>query len=347
MHVPDGFLDLSTSIATGAISIGTLALAARKSSSELREAGVPLAGLTAVFVFAAQMVNFPVAAGTSGHLLGGALAAVLVGPWTGILCLTVVLGVQALFFADGGLTALGTNVLLMGIVTVLVGYGVAKAALWVLPKKPASAVPAGAIGALVSVPASAAVFVALYSVGGAVPIPLGTLLAAMLGWHLVIGIGEAAITGAVLAAVVATRPDLVYLVRHLRPTLVQIDADGTEHAVRPAAASARSATGRPALGRDWLAGALGVTAVIAGVASLFASGSPDGLEHVAQLLGFDRSAADHAGAALPTADYAISGLGAWSTGLAGLLGVLVVGLIAWALFRLLTPAPASRELVSR
>src|SRR5215218_6474919 len=124
MHVPDGFLDAPTSVATGAVAAAGIAVALRGARRELDDRTAPLAGLVATFIFATQMITFPVASGTSGHLLGGALAAVLVGPYTGLLCMAVVFLVQCLLFADGGITALGTNILLMGIVTVLVGYGV-------------------------------------------------------------------------------------------------------------------------------------------------------------------------------------------------------------------------------
>lgn len=209
MHVPDGFLDLPVSAATGAVAIAGVALALRGARRELDERTAPLAGLVATFVFAAQMVNFPVGAGTSGHLIGGALAAVLVGPWTATLVLTVVTVVQALLFADGGLTALGTNVVLLAIVAVWVGWGVARLVSRVLPNTPRSVIWSGAAGALVSVPAAAAVFTFLFAVGGAVAVPLESLLPTMLGVHTVIGVGEALITAGVLAAVVASRPDLV------------------------------------------------------------------------------------------------------------------------------------------
>ena len=124
MHVPDGFFDAPTSVATGVVAAGAVAVALRKARNELDERTAPMAGLVAAFIFATQMLNFPVGAGTSGHLLGGALAAILVGPWTAILCMSTVLLVQALLFADGGLTALGTNIMLMGVVTVAVGWAV-------------------------------------------------------------------------------------------------------------------------------------------------------------------------------------------------------------------------------
>ncbi|GAA3612320.1 hypothetical protein GCM10022199_15260 [Marihabitans asiaticum] len=163
----------------------------------------------AVFVFAAQMLNFPVGVGVSGHLLGGALAAVLAGPWVATLAVTVVLIVQALVFADGGLTALGTNVLLMAVVGVWVGWAVFVAVRALLPRTTAMVPVAAAVAALVSVPATAAVFTGLFAIGGEAPVDLGTMLSLMLGWHAVIGIGEAIITFLAVSAVIATRPDLV------------------------------------------------------------------------------------------------------------------------------------------
>ena len=214
MHVPDGFLNLPTSIATAAVAAGGVALALRGARRELDERTTPLAGLAATFVFAAQLVNFPVAAGTSGHLIGGALAAVLVGPWTATLCLTVVLMVQALLFADGGVTALGTNIVLMGLVSVWAGWGVFALARAVLPRRAGSVAAAAAIGAFLSVPAAALTFVGLFVVGGAVPVPVGTLVAAMTGVHALIGVGEAIITALVVSAVVRVRPDLVHGAGH-------------------------------------------------------------------------------------------------------------------------------------
>jgi cobalt/nickel transport system permease protein len=219
MHVPDGFLTAPVSVATGVVAAGSLAYAIRGARSELDEKAAPMAGLVAAFIFAVQMMNFPVGAGTSGHLLGGLLAAVLVGPYTGALCVTVVLIVQALLFADGGLTALGTNVVLMALVTALGAYAVFRGLVAVLPKNRTGVVTASGVAALVSVPLSALVFVGLYAVGGAVDLDLGTLIAAMLGVHVLIGIGEALITVAVIGAVMSARPDLVYGARHLTPEL--------------------------------------------------------------------------------------------------------------------------------
>jgi cobalt/nickel transport system permease protein len=138
------------------------------------------------------------------------LAAVLVGPWTGVLCLTTVLLVQALFMADGGITALGTNITLMGIVGVVVGWLVFVAVRAVLPKRLSLVAPAAAVGALVSVPVAATVFTLLFAIGGTAPVATSTVLTAMVGWHSLIGLGEAVITFLVVGSVVAVRPDLVY-----------------------------------------------------------------------------------------------------------------------------------------
>jgi cobalt/nickel transport system permease protein len=215
MHVPDGFLDAPTSLATAGVAAVAVAIALRGARREVDDRIAPLAGLVATFVFATQMLNFPVAGGTSGHLMGGALAAVLVGPYTGLLCLTVVLAVQSLLFADGGITALGTNVVLMGVVTVVAGYVAFRGVQLLLPRRLSMVAPAAAIGALVSVVLSAATFVGLYAVGGAVPIPLDTLLAAMVGVHTLIGVGEAVITFLVVASIVSVRPDLVHGARRV------------------------------------------------------------------------------------------------------------------------------------
>ena len=216
MHVPDGFLDAPTSVATAAVAAGGVALALRGARRELDERTAPLAGLTAAFVFAVQMVNFPVGAGTSGHLMGGVLAAVLVGPWTAVLCMTVVLVVQALLFADGGLTALGTNVTLLGLVAIAVGWAVFRLLTAVLPTTRGGVLAAAGTAALVSVPVAALAFVGLFAVGGVADVAVGTVAAAMGGVHVLIGLGEAAITVAVVGAVLAVRPDLVHGARALR-----------------------------------------------------------------------------------------------------------------------------------
>jgi cobalt/nickel transport system permease protein len=210
MHVPDGFLDAPTSVATGVAAVGCVGVALVGARRELDDRTAPMAGLVAAFIFATQMLTFPVASGTSGHLLGGALAAVLVGPFTAVLCMSVVLIVQSLLFADGGITALGTNILLMGVTTVVVGWLVFRLLQAVLPGK-LSFVPLRAgFAALVSVPAAAVLFVVLYEIGGTADIPLDHLAVAMVGVHVLIGIGEAVITFLAVASIIAVRPDLVY-----------------------------------------------------------------------------------------------------------------------------------------
>lgn len=218
MHIPDGFFDAGTSLSAGAAAAGGLTVAVRKTASFLEDKQVPLAGLVAAFVFAAQMLNFPVAAGTSGHLIGAVLAAVLVGPWAGALCLSVVLLVQALF-ADGGLTALGLNIVNLAFAAGLGGYVVFAAARRVLPARPTGVIVAAGIGAFVSVVAAAAAFVVEYAIGGAGDVSIVTVARAMLGVHALIGIGEAAITMATVGMVLSVRPDLVHGARALAPAL--------------------------------------------------------------------------------------------------------------------------------
>ncbi|WP_392542073.1 energy-coupling factor ABC transporter permease [Oryzobacter telluris] len=220
MHVPDGFLDATTSVATLAVAgVAVAGSLARAAKEEVDDRTAPLAGLVAVFVFASQMLNFPVGAGTSGHLIGAVLAAVLVGPATATLCLTVVLAVQAFLFADGGVSAIGSNVLLMGVVAVWVGYGAFRVALALLPTRVWSVPVAAGVGAFVSVPGAALAFVGLYAVGGAVPIPLSTFALTMGGWHVLIGLGEALITVFAVSSILAARPDLVRGARGTLPAL--------------------------------------------------------------------------------------------------------------------------------
>lgn len=215
MHVPDGFIDLPVSLAALLVAAGILAIAVVKARADLDDRTAPLAGLSAVFIFAAQMVNFPVGAGTSGHLIGAALAAILVGPWAGMLVLTVVLTIQALLFADGGLSALGINVVNLAIVAVLVGWVVFRLGVRFVGTPAGAGVVAGVAGFL-SVPAAAMSFVAEYALGGTAPVSLEAVAAAMGGVHLLIGVGEGIITGLVVSAVVASRPDIVVGLRGSR-----------------------------------------------------------------------------------------------------------------------------------
>jgi cobalt/nickel transport system permease protein len=219
MHVPDGFIDAPTLIVADVIAIGGVAYAVRQGAKELDDKHVPLAGLVAAFIFAVQMLNFPVASGTSGHLLGGVLAAVLVGPWLGVLAVSVVLFVQALLFADGGLTALGLNITLMAVIAGLGGYAIFRALRGVLPKSTTGVVVASGIAAGLSVVLAAAGFTIAYEFGGQGSASTGTVFAAMVGVHTLIGIGEGIITALTVGAVMATRPDLVYGARDLEPTI--------------------------------------------------------------------------------------------------------------------------------
>ena len=210
MHIPDGFIDIPTSAAFGTLTLAGTAIALKKAKTEVDDRTAPMAGLTAVFIFAVQMLNFPVAAGTSGHLLGGALAMVLVGPYAASLAITVVLGVQALLFADGGLTALGLNVFNLSVIAVLVSFLVFKLMVKLLPKTKSAIPLAAGIAAFVSVPISASAFTLQYAIGGNGTAPVETVFIAMFSTHLLIGIGEAVITMLTVSAILASRSDLVY-----------------------------------------------------------------------------------------------------------------------------------------
>lgn len=217
MHVPDGFLDAPTSLATGAVAVLGVGICLRRARAELDERTVPLAGLVAAFVFAAQMFTFPVAAGTSGHLLGGALATLLVGPWVGALCVSVVLVVQAVLFADGGLTALGANICLMALLTCAVAHLVVTVGTRALPHGRSWVLAVSFSAALLSVPVAALGFALLFGIGGTTDVPLGTLAVAVGGVHVLIGLGEAVITAFTVSSVLAVRPDLVRAARTLLP----------------------------------------------------------------------------------------------------------------------------------
>ncbi|MFH8403586.1 energy-coupling factor ABC transporter permease [Streptomyces sp. NPDC018019] len=360
MHVPDGFIDAPVSAAAGVLAAAAVAVSLRGARRELGAHGpgqdgtgqdgpdtapgaertAPLAGLVAAFIFAVQMLNFPVAAGTSGHLLGGALAAILVGPYTGVLCVSVVLLMQGVLFADGGLTALGVNITDMAVVTVLVAYGIFRGLVKVLPRGRRAVTVATFVAAAASVPAAAVAFTGLYALGGTTDVPLGTVFAAMTGVHVLIGLGEAAITALTVGAVLAVRPDLVYGARGLseplqlrsspvaRPaaqTTAREDAGEPEpkpeREPEPAAAP-RPVAARRTTRRLWLAG-VAVALVCAGGLSYYASTSPDGLEKVAQDQGLDAKAEEHAAKDSPLADYGVKDIAdpRISGGLAGVIGV--------------------------
>jgi cobalt/nickel transport system permease protein len=207
MHIPDGFLAPEVAAACAVPAIGAVGYGLRRASRELDERRVPLLGVTAAFVFAAQMLNFPVAGGTSGHFLGAALAAILLGPWLAGLVLAVVLAVQSFVFADGGVTALGANILNMGVIGALVVGCLMVGAQRVLPQRRGAFLAVAGVGAWLAVMAGATATAVELAISGTVP--LGTVLPAMLGVHTVIGIGEAVITVAAVSAVMSTRPDVV------------------------------------------------------------------------------------------------------------------------------------------
>ncbi len=209
MHIPDGFVNLPTSAGFGAAAAGGVWYSLRRAAAVLDDRRIPLAGLAAAFVFAAQMVNFPVAAGTSGHLLGGVLAAVLLGPWLGSIVVTVVLVVQALVFADGGLTALGLNVFNMAIIGAIGGWYLYRFVLGLIPGRDGAVPVAAGIAAGISVVLAALGFTLQYALGGEGGTAITTVLGAMVGVHVLIGIGEGIITALVIGAVTASRPDLV------------------------------------------------------------------------------------------------------------------------------------------
>jgi cobalt/nickel transport system permease protein len=218
MHIPDGFIDGPTSLVAGLIAIAGVAWCVRRSSATLSDREIPVVGLAAAFIFAAQMLNFPVANGTSGHLLGGVLAAVLVGPWAGALAVTVVLAVQALVFADGGLSALGLNVINMALAGSFVGYGIYLLLSKVFGRHSRSVTAAAGIAAFLVPIIASIVFTLEYAIGGNDAVSAGTVAGAMIGVHALIGIGEGIITTLAIGAVMSMRPDLVYGARNRRQT---------------------------------------------------------------------------------------------------------------------------------
>lgn len=208
MHIPDGFLDAKTFVTLDVVGAGFVAVAAARVRRVLSERAVPLMAVLAAFIFAAQMLNFPVAGGTSGHFAGGALAAILLGPWGGALVITLVLVIQTLVFGDGGVLALGANVFNMAVVAPFVGYGLYRltSGVW---RTEAGSFAGSFAGAWFAVVAAAAACAAELAASGTMP--LAVVLPAMVGVHAVIGVGEGLITALALAAIRATRPDLLEL----------------------------------------------------------------------------------------------------------------------------------------
>lgn len=219
MHVPDGFIGGAVSAGAGVVAAAGLSLAVKRAGAELDERRVPLSGLVAAFVFAAQMITVPVAAGTSGHLIGGVLAAVLVGPWSAAIALAAVVVVQALF-ADGGLTALGLNVVNLSLVTTLGGYAVFLVLRAALPRGPRSLSVAAGVAAGASVLLASSAFAAEYALGGRGGADPAAVLAAMTAIHALIAVGEGVVTAGAVRALLAVRPDLVHAAGRHEPAVM-------------------------------------------------------------------------------------------------------------------------------
>jgi cobalt/nickel transport system permease protein len=310
VHIPDGFINGATSAGAAVVAAGGLGASLRASARRLLDKQIPMAGLTAAFIFALQMLNFPVAAGTSGHLLGGALAAILLGPTLGITAVSVVVVVQALLFADGGVSALGLNVLNMAIITAAVGWLVFRGIMRLLPKKAGSVLVASMAAAWASVVASSMAFTLEYAIGGQGGVDLGTVFGAMVGVHALIGIGEGLITAAVVGAVVAVRPDLVSAIGSY-----DIHME-------------RTSSNRGAASGFVAAGMIAAFVLVAFVAPN-ASPDPDGLERVAADTGFIETAADHSIGG-PLADYGVEGIDneALGTIISGVVGTVITFAVA-------------------
>lgn len=209
LHVPDGFLSLPVMLVTWVIAIGLIAVSLNRAQAQYQERTVPLMGVCAAFIFAAQMINFPIPGGTSGHLLGGTLAGALLGPWAGSLVMSVVFIVQATLFQDGGLTVLGANIFNMGLIGTFGGYYLYRAIRFAIGRDKLQGLVIGAgVAAWVSVMVAAIVCAFQLALSGTVPLPVA--LAAMVSWHVLIGIGEAVITVIALSFIWRTRPDLFY-----------------------------------------------------------------------------------------------------------------------------------------
>jgi cobalt/nickel transport system permease protein len=231
MHMSDGLVNAPTALGFAVLAVLVLAVAVTRARADLDDRTAPMAGLVTAFVFAVQMINFPILPGASGHLLGGALVAILVGPWVGTLCIAIVLVVQGLLFADGGLTALGTNITNMAIVGVFTGYLVARSLRTVARRSRAGLVGVAFVAAFVNTVVASLAFVLEYAIGGAGGASPGTVFALMVGLHALIGIGEGIITAATVGAVASTRPDLIHLLREPGGAAVPFGARTTGRSV--------------------------------------------------------------------------------------------------------------------
>jgi len=306
LHVPDGFLSLTISIVFWIVTAFIVSLAVKHSQQTLKQRQIPLMGIMAAFLFAAQMINFPVAGGTSGHLLGGALAAIILGPWPGMLVMTSVIGLQALLFQDGGLIVMGANIFNMGLITSAIGYG-----LYAIFQNKSRKIQLGtiAVASWLSVIASA-LFTSLQLWLSGVS-PARIVFPAMLSVHTLIGIGEALISVAAFSFILQVRPDLI------KQTI-------------------------PAKSNNLGWAAIGILITIAVVLlSPFASANPDGLERVADDLGFIELAQNSPLTIF--SDYLVPSIAnaGLSTILAGVIGVMIIGVITYLFAKKLSRKPTT------
>ena len=309
MHIPDGFLDAKTAATTGVLAAGGITLAVRQLRRQLPPQRVPLLGLAAAFVFAAQMLNFPVAGGTSGHLVGSALIAVLLGPGAAVLVLAAVLIVQCFVFADGGLLALGANIFNMGVVGGIAGYVIYRGVRRFFGGT-RGVVMAAAFASWCATVLAAIMCAGELALSGTVA--WSVVFPAMVNAHMLIGLGEALITGLVVITIHRTRPELI------EPSMCATTALGY----------------RQVLGYGLLI-SLGLALFV----SPFACPWPDGLERVAGALGFEHRAAGQPLVPALMPDYQLGGMhsATFATSLAGVIGTIIVFALSFALARLLVP----------
>ena len=294
MHVPDGFINAPVSAASGLISLGTIWAYIRNAKNLVADRLIALTGMMSALIFVLQMINFPIAAGTSGHLLGGSLAVVVLGPSLGIICISIVVVIQSLLFADGGLSALGVNLLNMAVVTSLIGWIAISTWKKLFGESYSSIISGSFIAGLLSVVFSSIAFVLEYSLGGTVAVPLGSVLIAMVSSHLLIGIGEGIITALIVSLLLRVRSDLVYVNKN------------TEQGNKVTS----------------FYGLFILLILILTLITPYASSSPDGLESVAESFGFN----EDAGIVLFLDDYGIENINNnfLSTVLSAVLGIIVI-----------------------
>ena len=297
MHVPDGFMNVTMSAATGVISFGTLWAYIRSAKDLIADKFIALTGMMSALIFVLQMINFPVAAGTSGHLLGGALAVIVLGPRLGLICLSVVVIIQSLLFADGGLSALGVNVLNMAIVTSATSWFIVKYWIKFIGKNRTSIVSVSVLAGILSVVFSSIAFTIQYAIGGTISIPVGTVLLAMVTTHFIIGFGEGIITALIITLLIRVRPDLIYAYERSDENTTKVSFYGL----------------------------FIILILLFSLVTPFASSSPDGLESVAEEFGFTQTD----GIVLLLDDYGISAVNNdfISTVLSALLGVTVLAIM--------------------